>query len=216
MRAKAQLVISFSDGTPQTAVTSDSWKGKVGGSASPFVIPEQGFFDARVEPASWASASFDASTWPAAVVQTPADTALQATPVEPVRVVEKIKAVSITRPACGVWVFDFGRNIAGLGALTIDEPLGTNVTMMYGEKLSSNRRVAVSGNRAQLSVYTSSGTGPVTWIPRHTYYGFRYIQFTGVAMEPTTATVVAHRVHSDMRSTGSFTAPMTCCSGFTT
>lgn len=205
MRTKAQLVITFSDGTHEVIVTNPSWKGKIGGSSCPSLLPELELFDSRNESASWAAASFDASTWPAAVVQTPPDTILQATPVEPVRVTEKIEAVSITSVA-GVWVYDFGRNIAGLGALTIDEARGTNISMHYGEKLSSNGRVSMSGNRLQQSTYISSGMGPITWIPRHTYYGFRYIQLSGATTRPTTSTVVTHRIHSDMRSIGSFTA----------
>jgi alpha-L-rhamnosidase len=205
MRAKAQLVITFSDGTHEILVTNRSWKAKVGGSSCPSQMPEQEYFDSRKESPSWTAASFDASTWSAAVIQTPPATALQATPVEPVRVIEKLHAVSITNPASRVWVFDFGRNIAGLGALTIDEARGTEITLLYGEKLSSGR-VSVSGKRTQQSTYTSNGTGATTWIPRHTYYGFRYIQLTGATTKPTTSTVVAHRIHTDMKGIGSFEA----------
>lgn len=206
MRAKARLFITFSDGTTQTIVTNDSWKGKAGGSTCPVVTPDEEFFDAQKEPASWTAASFDASGWPNALLRTSSDTALQATPVEPVRIVEKIRAVSINNPASGVWLFDFGRNIAGFGSLTINEANGTSVTMYYGEKLSSSGRVLTTGNRYQHSTYISRGTKSTTWAPRHSYYGFRYIELTGATATPTASTVVAQRIHSGMRGAGWFTA----------
>ncbi|KAK2756611.1 alpha-l-rhamnosidase [Colletotrichum kahawae] len=46
----------------------------------------------------------------------------------------------------------------------------------------------------------------VTWIPRHSYYGFRYIELTGVAGTPNAGTVVVQRLHSDVRGIGWFTA----------
>ncbi|KAI0174306.1 bacterial alpha-L-rhamnosidase-domain-containing protein [Pestalotiopsis sp. NC0098] len=206
MRARAQVLISFSDGTQQTIVTDDSWKGKAGGSTSGAATPDNELFDEREEPptSEWASASFDSSSWPNAIVQTPPATIAQSTPMEPVRIMEAISAVSITNPASGVWVYDFGRNIAGFAAATLDEAAGTQVDLHYTEKLSSSGRVVNEGSRYQFSTYITAGNGSRTFLPRSSYYGFRYIELTGVAGTPNAQTVVAHRLHSDVQGIGWF------------
>ncbi|KAF3000421.1 hypothetical protein E8E14_003866 [Neopestalotiopsis sp. 37M] len=206
MRARAQLLISFADGTQETIVTDDSWKGKAGGSTSGADTPDNESFDERAEPPpwEWASASFDASAWLSAIVQTPPTTIAQSTPMEPVRIIETISAVAITNPASDVWVYDFGRNIAGFAAVTLNEAAGTQVSLHYAEKLSSSGRVVNEGNRYQFNTYTTAGNGSRTFRPRSSYYGFRYIELTGVAGTPNAGTVVAERLHSDVRGIGWF------------
>ncbi|KAL3295264.1 alpha-l-rhamnosidase [Colletotrichum asianum] len=200
------LFITFKDNTTQTIVTDSSWRGKLGGSTRTGAIPNNELFDSRIESQAWKKAGFNASAWPNAIVQTPPSTEIQSSPVEPVRIKDKIKAVSITNPESGVWVYDFGRNIAGVGALTVNEAYNTSIRMHYGEKLRSTGRIQDTGGNWQHSTYIHDGTGSVTWIPRHSYYGFRYIELTGVAGTPNAGTVVAQRLHSDVRGIGWFTA----------
>ncbi|KAI8310929.1 hypothetical protein K4K61_012966 [Colletotrichum sp. SAR11_59] len=186
-----------------------AWDGnlrKLGGSTRTGAIPNNELFDSRIESQAWKKAGLNASAWPNAIVQTPPSTEIQSSPVEPVRIKDKIKAVSITNPESGVWVYDFGRNIAGVGALTVNEAYNTSIRMHYGEKLRSTGRIQDTGGNWQHSTYIHDGTGSVTWIPRHSYYGFRYIELTGVAGTPNAGTVVAQRLHSDVRGIGWFTA----------
>lgn len=206
MRARAQLLIFFSDGTQQTVVTDSSWKGKSGGSVSGAQTPDNELFDARNEPpfGEWASSSFNFSSWSDAIVQTPLETVAQSTPMEPVRIMETISAVEITNPASGVWVYDFGQNMAGIAAATLNEAANANVSLHYGEKLSSSGRVLDAGDRYQYGTYISAGMGSQTWLPRASYYGFRYIELTGVTGTPNTSTIVAKRLHSDVRGIGWF------------
>ncbi|KAI8169486.1 hypothetical protein K4K54_006219 [Colletotrichum sp. SAR 10_86] len=206
LRTKAQLFITFKDNTTQTIVTDSSWRGRLGGSTRTGAIPNNELFDSRIESQAWKKGGFNASTWPNAIVQTPPSTEIQSSPVEPVRIKESIKAVSITNPESGVWVYDFGRNIAGVGALTVNEACNASIRMHYGEKLRSTGRIQDTGGNWQHSTYIHDGTGSVTWIPRHSYYGFRYIELTGVAGTPNAGTVVAQRLHSDVRGVGWFTA----------
>ncbi|EQB53177.1 hypothetical protein CGLO_07137 [Colletotrichum gloeosporioides Cg-14] len=57
----------------------------------------------------------------------------------------------------------------------------------------------------QHSTYIHDGTGSLTSIHRHFYYGFRSIELTGIAGTPNAATVAAQRLHSDVRGVGCFT-----------
>ena len=137
LRAKALILITFSEGSTQTVVTDSSWKTYTSGKVCNITTPDNELFDARAETSTWATTSFNASSWSDAVPQTPMYTIVESTPIEPVRIVQTLQAVTITNSVPGVWVYDFGQNIAGIGAATLDEDANTVVTMHYGEQLSS-------------------------------------------------------------------------------
>ncbi|VUC26105.1 unnamed protein product [Clonostachys rosea] len=206
MRTKALIVISYVDGTSQTIATGDAWKVRVSGTTSSNKTPDDEYFDASNEWWDWSSPQYDVSSWSSAVVQTKSANILQSTPMEPVKIKESLTAVKIMNPTTGVWVYDFGRNIAGIGRLKVNEAINTTVTMHYAEQVNSDGRVIDKGGRWQWSTYVTAGKGTEIWLPRASYYGFRYIELKGVTTTPDEGTVTALRLHSDVRGTGWFTA----------
>ncbi|MFJ3811655.1 family 78 glycoside hydrolase catalytic domain [Streptomyces sp. NPDC090073] len=207
IRARALMDITYTDGTHQAVTTGPQWTTDLGPSI-PFTgaTPDAEGYDARLEQDGWSTAGFDAGDWKQAVtVDQPADVRLQASPVEPTRVTATIDPVSVTSPATGVRVYDFGQNIAGNARVTFGLPAGTKVNIRYGERLSSGRVLVVHG-RYQDDTYIDDGKAADAWTPSFTYKGFRYVELSGLPTGTPQPEVQALRMHNDLTSVGTFSS----------
>ncbi|MDX3660046.1 family 78 glycoside hydrolase catalytic domain [Streptomyces sp. ID05-26A] len=207
IRTKALLQVSYADGTTQSVPTSTSWTA-VQGPSLPFPtsatrLPEREGYDARKEQPGWNTSSFDAGRWAPAVTAGNGTARLQASPMEPSRVVGEISPGSPATPAAGVFVYNVRQNISGNARVTLDVPAGTSVRIRYAESLSNGRAVAV-GNRPQDDTFISKGSGPATWTPSFTYKGFQYIEVSGLPSGAPAPGVTALRIHNDIQSAGTF------------
>jgi alpha-L-rhamnosidase len=137
-------------------------------------------------------------------------TRLQSDTTPPTRTVATLEPVERTRPAAGVAVYDFGRNITGWVTVTAAEPAGTTVSIKKGEILDLSGRVSTvnisfsaSDPPRQTDHYTFSGSGTESYAPHFNYSGFRYAELTGLP-DGADVTVTAQDVHTDVAATGSF------------
>eukprot|EP00698_Gefionella_okellyi_P008493 TRINITY_DN2105_c0_g1_i1.p1 TRINITY_DN2105_c0_g1~~TRINITY_DN2105_c0_g1_i1.p1 ORF type:complete len:1115 (+),score=230.55 TRINITY_DN2105_c0_g1_i1:139-3483(+) len=166
-------------------------------------------YDARLLQAGWDRPYFANKTeWTRAVLTTPVPTALlsSASIAPAVRAVETYSPRLIYESAPGVYVVDFGQNMAGVARLRVRGPAGTNVVLQHAESLRPDGSVHVNeyGNSPMWANYTLAGTDEYElYTPRFTYFGFRYIQVTGFPGVPDDAAFTAHFVHSDLDYTGS-------------
>jgi len=127
------------------------------------------------------------------------DTPLVANPRLPVTVVATYKAVSITNPSPGVYVFDFGRDFAGWPVLNLENPTpGQNIQIVPGEgpSLSSAGLVTESWSSSNGTRYdyVPSAAKNQTWHPSFAYSGFRWLQVSGLTSPPTADTVYAEQL----------------------
>ena len=77
-------------------------------------------------------------------------------------------------------VYDFGQNIAGYVAFTVEGPRGATVTVEHAEILDANgvfNNANYRTARAQID-YTLKGGGPEFYRPHFTFQGFRYARVT--------------------------------------
>ncbi|WP_197289251.1 family 78 glycoside hydrolase catalytic domain [Saccharothrix sp. NRRL B-16348] len=206
LRTRALLQVTYADGTTQAVPTSTGWAAAQGPSlpfASPAVLPEKEGYDARKEQPGWNTPSFDASRWAPAVTVGNGAARLQASPIEPSRVVGEISLGSPATPAAGVFVYNVRQNISGNARITLDVPAGTAVRIRYAESLSNGRAV-VAGNRPQDDTFIGKGSGAATWTPSFTHKGFQYIEVSGLPSGAPAPRVTALRIHNDIRSVGTF------------
>jgi alpha-L-rhamnosidase len=141
---------------------------------------------------------------------------LTASPAPPVRRVQTIRPVAVTRPKPDVQVVDLGQNINGWLRLADLGPAGTTVTLTHGEALDSdgdvtqdhiagydfvNNRVAPVG---QIDRVVSGGGEGEAFEPRHTTHGFQYVRVEGHPGALTPDDVTGVVVHTDFRRTGWF------------
>ena len=106
----------------------------------------------------------------------------------PVKVMDTLRPVRITRPNATTWVFDMGQNQAGFPQLELDGtvPAGTVIRMQPSELLAANGTVSPgsTGRKRHLDTYTTAGDGDgETCAPQFMYHGFQYIQVTGLPAE---------------------------------
>jgi alpha-L-rhamnosidase len=139
------------------------------------------------------------------------DTPLMANPRRPVTVVATYKAVSITNPSAGVYVFDFGHNFSGWPVLNLTSPTpGQNIQIIPGEgpALTSAGLVTQSWSSSNGTRYdyVPSSEANQSWHPSFTYSGFRWLQVSGLSSPPTADTVYAEQLMTANPVASSFTS----------
>jgi len=196
-----RLEIYYAQGGLDVIGSDESWKTAHG------PIQENGLYfgenyDARLEQPGWDQPGFDDSGWKKAKVTSGPPLAAQNLP--PVRIIESLKPVAITNPEAGVYIFDFGKNIAGFVRLKVCGPAGTTVQMRYAELLHPDGSLNPSTNdRARATdVYILKGQGEETFEPHFTYHGFRYVELRGFPGIPDTDTLEACFIHTDLDRVG--------------
>ncbi|MFJ8010018.1 family 78 glycoside hydrolase catalytic domain [Streptomyces fagopyri] len=229
-RLIARLEVTKANGSVQTIVTDHSWKTSLGPTTTTNWYSGSDY-DARREQPGWNSPGADLSPtakrrdgstvdWTPAGIAPPPNltTELVWRVAEPVKIADRIRPVSITQPTPGVWVFDFGQNIAGWPELAVDGtvPEGTTITMKPAESLSADGTVdqaSIMGGGASrgtnvFATYTTRGNRHgETWHPRFHYFGMQWIQVTGLpaGYTPTGKTLTALQLHAATPTAGTIT-----------
>ncbi|WEH13423.1 alpha-L-rhamnosidase [Streptomyces sp. VNUA24] len=227
-RLIARLELTRADGTVETVVSDRTWRTALGPTVTANWYSGSDH-DARREQPAWTAAGADlgatarrrdgtAMGWTDAGVAPPPNltTELVWRVAEPLKVVDRIRPVSLTRPRPGVWVFDFGQNFAGWPLLRLDGPLpaGTTVTLRPAESLNADGTVdqtsIMGGGPARgtdvFATYTTYGAeGGEHWHPRFHYFGMQWLQVTGLpeGLVPTLDTVTGLQIHADVPVAGS-------------
>ena len=222
------LIVEYADGTEETIVTAPGeWKVRDNGP-----VRFAGWFygehyDARYEDAApeWRDsvevATVDFSelnaaraggpSWP---VPSMAQPALKASIGSPVKHIMTLSAKELITPRPGVYVYDMGQNMVGVPEITFRGAAGAEAVIRYGETLypdlpeyAGNVGMILTENyRDALSIdrYVFKNGDKVTWSPRDTFHGYRYVEISGVAEAPAIDEVKGIVLSSITRLTGSF------------
>lgn len=187
LRFLAQLEIDYADGSHETVVSDESWKG----SASPIRRSEiyaGERYDARDEQAGWDQAGFDDAKWNAVDLPFPPDhTTLSSQITQPARVVATLAPKQVTPLANGDYVFDLGQNMVGWVTLKVEGEAGSRVRLRFAERLNSDGTIYTANlrNADATDIYVLRGGGEETFAPHFTFHGFRYIEVSGYPGTPT-------------------------------
>jgi alpha-L-rhamnosidase len=178
---RAQLEITFANGTHQTIVTDQGWLT----SPSPITFSEiygGEAYDARLAQPAWNTPNFDASRWTPAVTASAPDESmvLTAQPDLPISSSITIHPITLDRtsPKHGP-VFDMGQNMVGNIRIHVRGRRGGVVTLRYAERLNPDGSLYTENlrNADATDTYILSGDGDETWTPAFTFHGFRYVEF---------------------------------------
>lgn len=219
---RLQLDIEYEDGTTARVASDTSWK-KADGPIRKNSVYLGEWYDARKEQPGWDSSGFDDAAWDAAQPAKPPAGKLEAQPIREIRTAGVRQAVSVKEVTPGVFIYDFGENMAGRAQLTCSGPAGTKVQMRYGELLypdgTLNPMTSVAGQFKnqpvpegserpatawQCDTYVLRGEGAEHFWPRFTFHGFRYVEMTGYPGTPPRGAVEAVPLHSVVRPVGEF------------
>jgi len=180
--------ITYSDGSQETITSGTDWKT----SLSPVVfnsIYTGEHIDGRLIKSGWNTAGFDDSKWKNSIpVGTPSNN-IVAQELQPIRDVEVIPAKKMTKISDSQYIFDLGRNIAGVSQLKVSGAAGTVIRLKHGERLKADGMVDQSNIDAHYrptdqldpfgtDIYTLNGEGEETFKPSFNYKGFQYVEVT--------------------------------------
>jgi alpha-L-rhamnosidase len=203
------LLAQLTVGGVTVATTGAHWRTATAPITADLIAGER--TDLRSMPVGWASPIFDDANWTGAVEGDHRFDVLTDSPAPPVRRVEEMGPVAVTRPAPGRQVADLGRVINGWVRLRGLGPAGARVVLTHGEHLDAGGNVTPEHLRpdfpflptplpaGMVDEVVSAGRPHETFEPRRTTHGFRYVQIDGHV-----ADVTGVVVHTDMRRTGWF------------
>ena len=200
----AQLHVDLDDGTTVRTGTDASWHSRPSRVTAADLIEGQAE-DHRTDERPWrpvvpAELGFDTLVW---------------SPAPPVRRVQELRPVRVTRLDDDRQVVDLGQNINGWVRMTGLGPAGTELTLTHGEWLAPDGDVTVEHLRpamaflphplsaGQVDRVLSAGDDDV-FEPRHTTHGFQYARVERHPDDLTPEDVTGVVVHSDLRRRGWF------------
>jgi len=208
-RMRLNLLVEFEDGSTTTITSDSQWKQSTGEIIFNCIRGGE-TIDARRNPGRWLEAGYDDSTWkPALEVSAPLGR-LCAQAIPPIRITAQYKPQRITEPKPGVYVVDFGRNLAGWVRWTASGKAGQTVTLDFNEKLREDGTVDTQAQtthtygRYQHQECILSGAKEDVFEPHFTYHAFRYVEFRGLAEAPRPEDLTAVRMHTQIPCVGSF------------
>jgi alpha-L-rhamnosidase len=206
-----QLEITLSDESQETIVTDNTWKACNTGPIRYSSIYHGEVYDANMEIPSWNSVGFDDSGWAEVIQEDVMDNPLLVPKRHyPVRAAEELQTVKITEPAPGHFVFDLGQNMVGWPRLNIPVKKGKKITIRFAEMLNKDGTLYTANYRSAHSTayYTPAKNGTISWHPIFTFFGFRYVELTGLpkGIKPEGDWVTGVVLHSAFPQSGRFTS----------
>ncbi len=119
-RLRVQLNLEYEDGTSEVVATGPDWKAAYGPILeADFLMGET--YDARLELDGWDKPGFDDAPWQPVQLGAEMQPVLESHAGPPVVAIKEFKPKTITEPSPGVYVFDLGRNFAGVARLRVQE-----------------------------------------------------------------------------------------------
>ncbi|MCE1198168.1 MAG: glycoside hydrolase family 78 protein [Marinilabiliales bacterium] len=204
--------ITYDDGTVQTLSSGTSWK-----TATTDVIFNSIYTgehqDANLAQQGWAQPGFDDSKWVRAIPTALPSQKIVSQQMHPIRGTI-IPAAKVKKFNDTLYVFDLGRNIAGISRITVNGIPGTHLRLKHGERLYPNGRVDQSNISVHYrptdqtdpygtDLYTLKGGLEETFAPHFNYKGFQYVEVSSdKPISLNEKSLVGLFMHSDVPQVG--------------
>jgi alpha-L-rhamnosidase len=209
----SDLRLTYGDGTSEIISSGTDWKT----SPAPVVfnsIYTGEHYDARLEQKGWNMPGFNDIKWVNAIPVGAPSLNIVSQLMHPVRITEKIPAKSVRRLNSNTWIFDLGRNIAGVSGIKVTGQAGTVIKMKHAERLNEkgfadqsnidvHYRPTDDKDPFQTDIFILSGIGEESFIPRFNYKGFEFVEVSSDRpVTVTKETLTGYFMHSDVPSVG--------------
>lgn len=207
------LRITYSDGSVETVSSGQDWQIAL----SPVIfnsIYTAEHYDARLEQPGWNLPGFAGEGWRNAMATNAPSQNIVAQALHPIRNVTEISAVEMKKQGERTWLFDFGRNMAGVTKMKVSGLGGTTIRLKHVERLDSAGRADMSNidvhyrptddsDPFQTDIFILSGEGEDEFMPRFNYKGFQYVEVTAdQPLKLTKDNLTAYFMHSDVPPVG--------------
>ena len=201
----AQLEITYNSEDSNVIITSDrTWRTGLGPRISSEIYDGE-VYNANMEVKNWNNRGFDDSDWSIVDKLDFPTCQLLSSKGPPVRRVERLKLKKVIQSPKGKTIIDFGQNIVGWLRIHVRGLKGDQVNFTHTEVLDHNGECAIGPLRdckAQDTLILSGEA--LTWEPKFTFHGFRYVQVDGWPSGEPLDSIEALVVHTDLEQTGSF------------
>jgi alpha-L-rhamnosidase len=214
------LRLTYNDGSVETISTDKSWKTAFSPIVSNSIYTGEHVDDNLVKK-GWDEVDFDDHDWLNAIITSAPSQHIVSQALYPIRDIERLDPVSCTRVNDSDYVYDLGRNIAGVSELTVNGTTGTIFKLKHAEKLYPNGHVDVSNidmhyrptddsDPYATDIYRLNGKGTETFRPLFNYKGFRYVEVTATGpVKLTTGNLAGIVEHSDVPKAGKLSSANT-------
>ncbi len=207
------LRITYADGSTETMSSGKDWRTAL----SPIVfnsIYTGEHVDNRWETPHWDEPSFVDTGWKRVIFTGVPSQHVMAEAMVPIRITDTIAAVSLRRFSDTDYVFDLGRNIAGVTRISVSGPAGMVLRLKHGERLYPDGHVDQSNINVhyrptddsdpfQTDIYILKAGGEESFEPRFNYKGFQYVEVTSSQpVDVNQRSLVGYFMHSDVRPIG--------------
>jgi len=201
-----QLELEMEDGTKRTLISDETWKLTTDGPVVANNEYDGEHYDATKEMEGWDKPGFDDSKWMQPELVAKPSPVLCAQMMEPIRVMEDLKPVSIKEITPGTYIMDMGQNLVGWIRMNVQGKRGQTVSMRFAETLLPDGSLYLDNLRSAKVTdnYTLKGVGTETFEPRFTYHGFRYVEIKGYSGKPALDNFTGRVVYDAMQTTGRF------------
>lgn len=200
------LNIVYSDGSTTNIDTDGSWKGTADGPIRTNNEYDGEEYDATKEAAGWNKVGFDDSKWlKAEFVQEPGGT-MEAQMNENIKVMNTLKPISIKKLPGERYVLDMGQNMVGWLQIKVKSQKGKQIKLRFAESLQPNGELFTANlrNAKCADLYTAKGGEVETWEPTFVYRGFRYVELSGYANQPSVNDFVGKMIYDNIKTVGTF------------
>jgi alpha-L-rhamnosidase len=207
------LRINYMDGSTEIISSGNDWKTSLSPIVSNSIYTAE-HYDARLEQDGWNTADFDDAKWRGVTLRATPSKNITAQVMHPIRNVEEIAVKSMRKIDDTTYLFDLGRNIAGVTKINVKGTNGTVIKLKHAERLSAYGRADLSNidvyyrpkdksDPFQTDVFILNGKGEEEFMPKFNYKGFQYIEVTSSKpLELTEKSIKGYFMHSDVPATG--------------
>ncbi|RFS19624.1 alpha-rhamnosidase [Chitinophaga silvatica] len=207
------LHITYTDGSSAIVSSGKDWKTALGPIVFNSIYTAE-HYDARKEMPGWNTANFDDSKWQSVIYRAAPSMNIVSQQLHPIENVEEIAAQSLKQLNDTTWLFDLGRNISGVSKLSVQGAPGTVIRLIHAEQLNKQGFADLSNidvhyrptdntDPFQTDIFTLSGKGTETFMPKFNYKGFQYVEVcSNNPIKLTRESLVGYFMHSNVPAVG--------------
>ena len=205
-----QLEIEDIKGNYKVITSNNSWKATRNGPLRVAGLYDGETYDANFELPNWDKPGFDDVSWERVTTEEK-DSKTKLFPKKHAAIKKNAKPrnpVKITVQKTNKVLFDLGQNMVGVVNLKIPVKKGDTIQLRHGEMLDSEGKLFTKnlGSAKATDYYIAKEDNTISWQPKFTFHGFRYVEISGFnkAFTPEKSWVTGIVQHSDFEMSGHF------------
>ena len=207
------LRVTYEDGTEETYSSNNDWKNSSGSVVFNSIYTGE-HQNAQLEQKGWNTYGFDDSNWNNSIHTSAPSKNIVSQVLHPIRQVKEIQAVKIRKVNSKKYIFDLGKNIAGVSRIKLTGEPGTVLRITHSELLDIKGEIDLSNiivhyrptddyDPFQTDIYTLKGEGVEIFTPKFNYKGFQFVEvLSNKPIELTKESLTGIFMHSDVPSVG--------------